>query len=366
MYNWILQQLSAGLKIPPQPEPPFGAPGSVRIFRAGKNYYKMRLAAWAVAETAALAAIVFWAFMLIEVEAKVHEQRAARGQLPALTAQSFAEGVTKMVANDDDPPASAPAPAPVDAAVPATAATTTMPSTTPASTATVTPAPEGAAKAETAPAKAKKKKYKFHYYGFTRWFAGLEQSLVEFGLRLPPWAFVLIWVLKIVGFVVYLVQIPFTYVMRRLDYEMRWYIVTDRSLRIRAGIVRLQESTMSFANLQQVEVKQNPIQRLLGLADVHVQSAGGGGNHEPGEEHHDSLHNGIFHSVENATEIRDLILERLRLFRQAGLGDPDDHHDHAAVGGGTPLSRETTPATSDALAAAREVLAEARSLRQAL
>jgi uncharacterized membrane protein YdbT with pleckstrin-like domain len=150
-----------------------------------------------------------------------------------------------------------------------------------------------------------------------------------------------------------------TFAAVRLDFELHWYIVTDRSLRIRTGIWRLQESTMSFANLQQVEVKQGPLQRLLGLADVHVQSAGGGGEIQPGQQGH-SLHTGIFHSVNNATEIRDLILERLRRFRQAGLGDHDDHGHHAAA----PAPPEV--ARADAVAAAHEVLAEARALRQAL
>ena len=80
---------------------------------------------------------------------------------------------------------------------------------------------------------------------------------------------------------------------------------------------------MSFANLQQVVVTQGPLQRLLGLADVRVQSAGGGGDtHEKGGG--DSLHTGVFHGVDNAGEIRDLILERLRHFRETGLGDPHE------------------------------------------
>jgi hypothetical protein len=119
---------------------------------------------------------------------------------------------------------------------------------------------------------------------------------------------------------------------------------------------------MSFANLQQVEVQQDPLQRLLGLADVHVQSAGGGsGQQDSGHGRAmDSLHTGIFHSVANATEIRDLILERLRQFRQTGLGDPDDHHDHPTIA--APQAATTTAA----LAAAHELLAEARALRSAL
>ena len=63
----------------------------------------------------------------------------------------------------------------------------------------------------------------------------------------------------------------------RLDYEQRWYVVTDRSLRLRTGVWSVREMTMSFANLQQITVTQGPLQRLLGLADVRFQSAGGGG-----------------------------------------------------------------------------------------
>ncbi|MBC7368594.1 MAG: PH domain-containing protein, partial [Undibacterium sp.] len=151
----------------------------------------------------------------------------------------------------------------------------------------------------------------------------------------------------------------------RLDFELHWYIVTDRSLRIRTGVLRLQEATMSFANLQPVTVTQGPLQRLLGLADVRVQSAGGGGNdeHKPGTD--TSLHTGVFHGVANATEIRALILHRLRQFRATGLGDPDDHL--SLVGGVPPTRANSSPALAaaiDTLAAAREVLHEAAALRR--
>ena len=87
---------------------------------------------------------------------------------------------------------------------------------------------------------------------------------------------------------------------------------------------------MSFANLQQVEIRQGPLQRFLGLADVCVRSAGGGdpaaGPKGHGEE--TSLHLGVFEGVANAVEIRDLVLDRLRKFREAGLGDPEDGRVH--------------------------------------
>ena len=116
---------------------------------------------------------------------------------------------------------------------------------------------------------------------------------------------------------------------------------------------------MSFANLQQVSVHQGPLQRLLKIADVEVRSAGGGSGEE--EQGGDSMHRSVFHAVENAPEIRDLILARLKRFRQAGLGEPDDAKDQ-------PVNRPepSEGSSSDTISAAREVLAEARALRAEL
>lgn len=162
--------------------------------------------------------------------------------------------------------------------------------------------------------------------------------------------------LAVVGF---LAQLPVTYALLRLDYELRWYIVTDRSLRIREGIASVKEKTMTFANVQNLTVKQGPLQRLLGIADLEVRTAGGGGGgggeggkHAVGE----SLHEAYFRGVDNAAEIRDLVRERVRRFRDTGLGDPDDAP--ALPPGGEAADAELA-------SAARELLAEARALRSA-
>jgi uncharacterized membrane protein YdbT with pleckstrin-like domain len=137
---------------------------------------------------------------------------------------------------------------------------------------------------------------------------------------------------------------------------MRWYMVTDRSLRLRHGVWKVSESTMSFANIQQVVVSQGPLQRLLDLADVKVKSAGGGNADQHGHHKTDDKHSGHFHCVTNAEEIRNLILERLRLFREAGLGDPDEKPTHNPS--------PTHPlVNATATAAARELASEARALR---
>ena len=116
---------------------------------------------------------------------------------------------------------------------------------------------------------------------------------------------------------------------------------------------------MSFANVQQVEIRQGPLQRLLGLADVCVRSAGGGDPAAAGQGHavESSLHMGVFEGVTNAEEIRNLILARLRAFREAGLGDPDEPRAAPAVASSSGLSLAT---------AADQALSEARSLRRVL
>ncbi|MBS0661803.1 MAG: PH domain-containing protein [Verrucomicrobia bacterium] len=292
MFDWIRQRVLWLMRVPPAPEPPAGAPESVRVFRAGRNYYRLRVARWLVAQLGAVVGICFSLGFLAWFRLEVERSRA-------------------------------------------------LPPPPPAATSVVTPAP--------APTDAKLRRQRPPIR---------RADLQRLAQRTPDWALILIELFEAGGILLFFAQLPVTFAAVRLEYEMHWYIVTDRSLRIRTGLMRLQESTMSFANLQQVEVQQGPLQRLLGLADLRVQSAGGGSTHpeKPGE---DSLHTGIFHSVVNAPEIRDLILERLRTFRQAGLGDPDDHH-HAPA----PAAAPVTP--GDTLAAAQELLAEARALRATL
>ena len=153
----------------------------------------------------------------------------------------------------------------------------------------------------------------------------------------------------------YLAQLPFSFAVLRLDYEMRWYILSDRALRIREGVVLVREKTLTFANIQQISIRQNPLQRLLGLADVRVATAGGGSGGKHGEGVGESMHEAFFRGVDNADEIRGVIAERVRLHRDSGLGDPDE-----------PELLAPTAAEPDVLAAAHELHREIRELRRAL
>ncbi|MBI4664548.1 MAG: PH domain-containing protein [Verrucomicrobia bacterium] len=199
-------------------------------------------------------------------------------------------------------------------------------------------------------------------WGFTQAAAILGILTFIFAQHVSPRLTVPFQALETIGAILFLIELPFTYFLVRLDFEMRWYIVTDRSLRIRHGVLNVREMTMTFANIQQITVHQGPLQRLLGISDLQVQTAGGGsGAPESGSSHFqssaESMHVGFFRGVDNAEEIRDLMIARLRKLRDAGLGDPDD-------------IRAESPAVAapntNLLEAAREVLAESRTLRHAL
>jgi hypothetical protein len=302
MFGRLRDFLLPLLRIPPEPAPPWGAPGSVRVFRAGRNFFRLRLLRWGIGQIATAFGIAFSLMFLAQLKQDVaayqEEPRAAIAQ----------------------------------------------------------PAGEPAADSTTTPRQSKRSFIARH--GLPEPGAlppELQAPIRHLAQRNPWWLFPALTVFEFLGVVIYLAQLPITYALVRLEYEQRWYIVTDRSLRIRSGIVSLRESTMSFANLQQVTVSQGPVQRLLSIADVQVRSAGGGSGdaHEKGQSG-DSMHVGVFHGVENAMEIRDLILERLRQYRAAGLGDPDDHRESSS-----PQMEASGGAT---LVAARELLAEARML----
>jgi membrane protein YdbS with pleckstrin-like domain len=163
----------------------------------------------------------------------------------------------------------------------------------------------------------------------------------------PPWSRYMAEALMALLVIAFLVSAFFTLLQQRMNYELRWYVVTDRCLRVRSGILNVHEITTTFANIQEVRLSSGPLQKLLGLADVEVHSAGGGSRKGSSDSHV-----ARFEGVDNAPEIRDFILARLRQFRDSGLGEKD-HSRPLAFGAGSQ-------------AAAQAVLTEARALRAAL
>ena len=246
------------LKVPPEPRLPAGAPESARVFRAGANFWRLKLLGWVVQQAFTLAGFVFMTVMLWRA--------GESGTVPFK-----------------------------NVAVPA---------------------------------------------GLLAWLAAVR-------------------VFEMVAWGIWLVQLPITYAILRLDYELRWYIVTDRAARLREGIVSLKEMTLTLANVQDIRLRQGPLQRLLGLADVELRTAGGSegaaGSAAEGGHAAENLHLARFRGVDNAEAIRDLVIDRMKKARGAGLGDPDDA---PAV--------ETGRSTEGLEAAVRGLAAESGRLRAVL
>ena len=171
----------------------------------------------------------------------------------------------------------------------------------------------------------------------------------------------LVMVLGLLALLVFLSQAALTYFSLRLNYEMRWYKVTDRSLRIRAGVWHVHEMTMTFANVQNISITQGPLERLFGISDVRVETAGGGGHsgpHGTSERLGANLHTAVFRGVDDAEEIRDLMLARLRRVRGAGLGDLEDVQRERS------LERDALGGGSEMVTLLTALRDEARALRQ--
>ncbi len=132
------------------------------------------------------------------------------------------------------------------------------------------------------------------------------------------------------------------YVAIHLRYDTTWYVLSDRSMRIRRGIWTIHETTITYENIQNVSVAQGPVQRYFGIADVLVETAGGGAA-TSGEHATVVGHFGLLEGVSNANEIRDLIMAKWGASREGGIGDDPHVLMPAASSGPRPTAEAWSP-----------------------
>lgn len=166
------------------------------------------------------------------------------------------------------------------------------------------------------------------------------------GFAAPP-----VWIATALLVVLFVPSLLLSYFSTRVDYDLRYYVLTDRSVRVREGAWNVQEKTITFANVQNVRVEQGPLERLFGFSNVRIDTAGGGvvqaGKHAVAMPHGVTLS-----GLEQAGEIRDAILAKVRVRSDAGLGD---HDARTASFSGWSAPR---------LDALRELAAASRALRE--
>jgi membrane protein YdbS with pleckstrin-like domain len=159
--------------------------------------------------------------------------------------------------------------------------------------------------------------------------------------KMPPPAKIVIGVvmgLTVVGLLLALVT-------ARIDFELRHYLVGDRSLRVSHGAFIRREVTLSYANVQNLEVLQGPLERLFNIKSLMVSTAGGG-EQAPGQA---STHQVVLAGISDADAVRTLILDMVKGQRDQGLGEPA-----APAGHGVDLDPGLLKEVRDAAVALRE------------
>ena len=141
------------------------------------------------------------------------------------------------------------------------------------------------------------------------WLA-ITAASVRIGLLLAPVALAVMVLPDIVA-----------YAAIHLRYDTTWYVLTHRSMRIRRGIWVIQETTITFENIQNISVESGPLERWFGIANVIVDTAGGGPEKSSHGKVKENFHRGVIEGIDHPDEIRDLIMNRLRQSRTSGLGD---------------------------------------------
>ena len=144
-------------------------------------------------------------------------------------------------------------------------------------------------------------------------------NLIDLG-RLTHFLHMVIMPFEVLALILFPFGAALSFVLLHLDIRYRWYLLTDRSLRIREGLWTVREMTISLANLQHVGLRQGPLERWFGVANVEVRTAGGG-DKEPGADHTASMHIGLLRGVEEADALRDEIVAR---WQQAQAPDTEE------------------------------------------
>lgn len=145
------------------------------------------------------------------------------------------------------------------------------------------------------------------------------------------------------------------WVIAWVDWETREYAIGERSIRVREGVLTVREVTLSFANIQNVDVDQGPLEQLFGIRTVRLSTAGGGNPLEGAGEA--GGHGAQLVGLDDAQGLKLELLGRMTQGKGAGLGE--EPHVPAL-----PTSRTgALPAPAARLARLREVRDAALALR---
>ncbi|MBX3373368.1 MAG: PH domain-containing protein [Phycisphaeraceae bacterium] len=112
-----------------------------------------------------------------------------------------------------------------------------------------------------------------------------------------------------------------SWVAVHLRYRATWYVIGGSAVRLRRGIWIIRETTITLENVQNCSVRQGPLQRICGISDLVLETAGSAAP-APGKNPL-TLNEARFEGLTDASALRDELMRAVRASRSAGLGDDD-------------------------------------------
>ncbi|MEM8929970.1 MAG: PH domain-containing protein [Acidobacteriota bacterium] len=196
---------------------------------------------------------------------------------------------------------------------------------------------------------------------FREWLDEADVQAGPFQIDLAVW----IHRLEIFALATFGIQMTISGWWLHLSWRLHWYMVGDEMMRIREGLWQVREQTFTISKIQNMTVHQNILQKLFGIGDLEVHTAGGGGKSDDEDDEKGQLHVGWFRGMDDPWALRDELRAGLSRFAGSGLGAED--HDEAIAPAAPPASPEpfSAGASGGLVEAARELRDEARHLRHA-
>lgn len=150
----------------------------------------------------------------------------------------------------------------------------------------------------------------------------------------------------------FVVQLPLSFFILWAERRTTWYVISDQGVQLRYGLWTMNETSLRFTNIQHVMLKQGLLQRVLGLADVVLNTAGG----RPKEDDEDD------EERKRQGELKDLEYAQA----QTLLSEIRNQLPVASSEAARLIPPPAPLVTNTSLAAAQQLLAEARTLRHTL
>jgi membrane protein YdbS with pleckstrin-like domain len=148
-------------------------------------------------------------------------------------------------------------------------------------------------------------------FGYANQFIGVGIATIALVAKYRSWGLLI----ALGVFAIEAFFIGLALVTTRVDFELRHYLVGDRSLRVAQGAWKREEVTLSYANVQNIEVNQGPLERLFGFKSLTISTAGA--DSTPGNE---NSHLVTMVGLQDADEVRGLILGMLKQQRDSEPG----------------------------------------------